>query len=213
MKNLFEQLLEKAGATHGFQVIQGDLSEILTQLKAEAGQVAETVGEVVTKSADTGLNAIQQLVADLNAQFAGHEGVEINRRDLTEAELFAMLDSLTQAESDDDRELQELSREELYELIQLQDGTMEVATIALQQLREEGADKDQRLVQLEATVDLQSQLLESSNDQLTAMHEGLAQLRGLLETLKGANTRLDDTHTRTVSFADILNGFGRGGRG
>lgn len=212
MKNLLELL----ASNPNIQVIQGNIEEVLAQLKAEAGAVAESVGEAVTKGADTGLNAIQQLVADLNAQF-GSQNVEITHRPLNdaelEAELFAMLEGLSEAEADDDRELQELSREELYELIQLQDETLEVATIALQQLREEGADKDQRLVQLEATVDLQSQLLESSNDQLTAMHEGLAQLRGLLETLKGANARLDDTHTRTVSFADILNGFGRGGRG
>lgn len=214
MKNLFEQLLEKAGANHGFQVIQGNLDEILAQLKAEAGEVAETVGKAATTAADTGLNAVQQLIADLNAQFGGQEGVEITHRSLTdaelEAELFAMLDSLVESE-EDDRELQELSREELYELIQLQDETLEVATIALQQLREESAAKDERLAQLEATVGLQSQLLESSNDQLTAMHEGVTQLRGLLETLKGANARLDDTHTRTVSFADLINGLGRRG--
>lgn len=214
MKNLFEQLLEKAGANHGFQVIQGNLDEILAQLKAEAGEVAETVGKAATTAADTGLNVVQQLIADLNAQFGGQEGVEITHRSLTdaelEAELFAMLDSLVESE-EDDRELQELSREELYELIQLQDETLEVATIALQQLREESAAKDERLAQLEATVGLQSQLLESSNDQLTAMHEGVTQLRGLLETLKGANARLDDTHTRTVSFADLINGLGRRG--
>lgn len=214
MKNLFEQLLEKAGANHGFQVIQGNLDEILAQLKAEAGEVAETVGKAATTAADTGLNAVQQLIADLNAQFGGQEGVEITHRSLTdaelEAELFAMLDSLVESE-EDDRELQELSREELYELIQLQDETLEVATIALQQLREESAAKDERLAQLEATVGLQSQLLESSNDQLTAMHEGVTQLRGLLETLKGANARLDDTHTRTVSFVDLINGLGRRG--
>ena len=209
MKNLLELL----ASNPNIQVIQGNIEEVLAQLKAEAGAVAETVGEAVTKGADTGLNAIQQLVADLNAQF-GSQNVEITHRPLNdaelEAELFAMLEGMAEAE-DDDRELQELSREELYELIQLQDETLEVATIALQQLREEGAAKDERLAQLEATVGLQSQLLESSNDQLTAMHEGLAQLRGLLETLKGANARLDDTHTRTVSFADLINGLGRRG--
>lgn len=207
MKNLLELL----ASNPNIQVIQGNIEEVLAQLKAEAGAVAETVGEAVTKGADTGLNAIQQLIADLNANFGG-QNVEITHRPLNdaelEAELFAMLEGLTEAE-EDDRELQELSREELYELIQLQDETLEVATIALQQLREEGAAKDERLAQLEATVGLQSQLLESSNDQLTAMHEGLAQLRGLLETLKGANARLDDTHTRTISFADLIRGMGK----
>jgi uncharacterized coiled-coil protein SlyX len=214
MKNLFEQLIEKAGATHGFQVIQGNLDEILAQLKAEAGDVAEVVGKTATAAVDTGLNAVQQLIADLNAQFGGQEGVEINHRNLSSEELEAELIALMTGQGDyagleeDDRELQDLSREELYQLIQMQDETLELSQVALEHMREQAVEQAQRIQQLEATVDLQSQLLESSNAQLTSMHEGVAGLRGLLETLKSANGKLD-THTRTISFADILNGLAK----
>ncbi|MNC70667.1 hypothetical protein D3C75_1215030 [compost metagenome] len=84
-----------------------------------------------------------------------------------------------------------------------------MATDALQQLREQAQSQAERIQQLEATVDLQSQLLESSNAQLTSMHEGVAQLRGLLEVVKGANARLDDTHARALSFADLVRGMKR----
>lgn len=207
MKNLLELL----ASNPNIQVIQGNLEEVLAQLKAEAGAVAETVGEAVTKGADTGLNAIQQLVADLNAQF-GSKNIELNHRPLNdaelEAELFALLGSFNEAEAEDNRELQELSREELYELIQLQDETLEVATIALQRLREEAVEKDERLVQLEATVTLQAELLENSNEQLTSMHAGVAGLRNLMDSLQRANAAID-SHTRTISFADILNGMSK----
>lgn len=207
MKNLLELL----ASNPNIQVIQGNLEEVLAQLKAEAGAVAETVGEAVTKGADTGLNAIQQLVADLNAQF-GSQNIELNHRPLNdaelEAELFALLGSFNEAEAEDNRELQELSREELYELIQLQDETLEVATIALQRLREEAVEKDERLVQLEATVTLQAELLENSNEQLTSMHAGVAGLRNLMDSLQRANAAID-SHTRTISFADILNGMSK----
>ena len=214
MKNLFEQLLEKAGATHGFQVIQGDLSEILAQLKAEAGEVAETVGKAANTATETGMNAVQQLINDLNAQFGGKEGVEISHRPLTPEQLEAELLALLNGEGDyagldqDDRELEELSQEELIQLVIVQDETLELSQVALEHMRLQAQEQAERIQQLEATVDLQSQLLESSNDQLTSMHEGVTQLRGLLETLKGANAKID-THTRAISFADLIRGMGK----
>lgn len=214
IKNLFEQIAEKFGANPNIQVIQGNLEEVLAQLRAEAGEVAEVVGKSATAAVDTGMNAVQQLIADLNAQFAGQEGVEINHRNLSHQELEAELIALLNGEGDyaaleeDERELQDLSREELYQLIQLQDETLELSQVALEHMREQAVEQAQRIQQLESTVDLQSTLLESSNAQLTSMHEGVAGLRGLLETLKGANAKVD-SHTRTISFADILNGLAK----
>ncbi|MNQ88258.1 hypothetical protein D3C85_1035150 [compost metagenome] len=75
-------------------------------------------------------------------------------------------------------------------------------------MKQDLTSKEEQIAHLEATVGLQSTLLESSNAQLTAMHEGVTGLRGLLETLKGANGKID-THTRTISLADLLNGLAK----
>jgi len=205
MKNLFEQLLEKAGANAGIQVIQGNFDEILAQLRAEADTVAENVGKVATSAVDTGTNVIQQLIADLNAQFGGQEGVEINHRGLTIEEMGAeLLAMLGDVEEDDDRTLEDMSNDELIELVLIQDETLELATEALETLRGQGELKDAQLAAQEELLNLQSKLLDDANTQLTAMHEGVAQLRGLMETLKGTDNR-----TRVVSFADLINGLGK----
>lgn len=214
IKNLFEQIAEKLGANSNIQVMQGSLEEVLAQLKAEAGAAAETVGKAATSATQTGMNAVQQLIADLNAQFGGQEGVEITHRPLTQEELEAELISLLNGTGDfagleeDDRELEELSQEELIQLVLVQDDTLELSQLALEHMKAQIAEQAEQITQLEATVDIQSQLLESSNAQLTSMHEGVDQLRGLLEAVKGANAKID-THTRTISFADLLRGMGK----
>ena len=201
IKALFEQFAEKFGANPNVQVIQGNVEDVIAQLRAEMGEVAEVVGT----AAQSGKNAVEQLIADLNAQFVGDDAVHLSHRTLSieelEAELQAMLSGdLTDLE-EDNRELQELSREELYQLIQLQDETLDLSQVALEHMRDQFTEQNERIVQLETTIDLQSQLLENSNAQLTAMHEGVANLNGLLETLRSAEAR---TRAAPLTLADVI---------
>ena len=71
-------------------------------------------------------------------------------------------------------------------------------------------EQDAKIEAQDELIALQSQLLENSNKQLTAMHEGVDQLKGLLEVVKGANARVDEANrTRVFSFADLINGLGK----
>ena len=189
IKALFEQIAEKFGNNPNIQVISGNIEEVIGQLREEAAEVAAAVKEAARKGASTGSNAIQELIEQLNAQFAdAGQDAEITHRELTdaeaEAELLALLNSGGNFFGEEvDRELQDLTHGELLELVVVQ----------------------------EELIALQSKLLEDANGQLTAMHEGVDQLSGLLEKVKDANTRVDQANrTRTISFADILNGLTKG---
>ena len=205
IKNLFEQIAEKFGANSNVQVIQGTIEEVVAQLRAEAETVGATVSKVANEAADTGLNAVQQLIADLNAAFAAQEEVELTHRELTaeelEAELLAILNG--EGEFADDADLDDLSKDQLIDLVTEQSDALEMLLARVQ-------EQDAKLEAQDEMIALQSQLLENSNKQLTAMHEGVDQLKGLLEVVKGANARVDEANrTRVFSFADLINGLGK----
>lgn len=205
IKNLFEQIAEKFGANSNIQVIQGTIEEVVAQLRAEAEATAATVSKVAGEAADTGLNAVQQLIADLNAAFAGQEAVELTHRDLSaeelEAELLAILNG--EGEFADDADLDDLSKDQLIDLVTEQSDALEMLLARVQ-------EQDAKIEAQDELMALQSQLLENSNKQLTAMHEGVDQLKGLLEVVKGANARVDEANrTRVFSFADLINGLGK----
>lgn len=212
IKALFEQIAEKFGNNPNIQVISGNIEEVIGQLREEAAEVAAAVKEAARKGASTGSNAIQELIEELNAQFAGEE-VEVTHRPLSdaemEAELLALLNGNGNFFEEDDRELQDLSHGELLELVVVQDETLELATLTIDALREQAAIAEAQIAAQEELIALQSKLLEDANGQLTAMHEGVDQLNGLLEKVKSANHKLD-THTRTISLADLLNGLTKG---
>lgn len=205
IKNLFEQIAEKFGANSNVQVIQGTIEEVVAQLRAEAESVGATVSKVANEAADTGLNAVQQLIADLNAAFAAQEEVELTHRELTaeelEAELLAILNG--EGEFADDADLDDLSKDQLIDLVTEQSDALEMLLARVQ-------EQDAKIEAQDELMALQSQLLENSNKQLTAMHEGVDQLKGLLEVVKGANARVDEANrTRVFSFADLINGLGK----
>ena len=205
IKNLFEQIAEKFGANSNVQVIQGTIEEVVAQLRAEAETVGATVSKVANEAADTGLNAVQQLIADLNAAFAAQEEVELTHRELTaeelEAELLAILNG--EGEFADDADLDDLSKDQLIDLVTEQSDALEMLLARVQ-------EQDAKIEAQDELIALQSQLLENSNKQLTAMHEGVDQLKGLLEVVKGANARVDEANrTRVFSFADLINGLGK----
>lgn len=211
IKNLFEQIAEKFGANSNVQVIQGTIEEVVAQLRAEAESVSATVSKVAGEAADTGLNAVQQLIADLNAAFAGQEEVELTHRELSveelEAELLAILNGegefADDADDADDADLDDLSKDQLIDLVtELSD--------ALEILLDRVQEQDAKLGAQDEMIALQSQLLENSNKQLTAMHEGVDQLKGLLEVVNSANSRGDEPNrTRVLSFADLLTGLAK----
>lgn len=205
IKHLFEQIAEKFGANSNVQVIQGTIEEVVAQLRAEAETVGATVSKVANEAADTGLNAVQQLIADLNAAFASQEAVELTHRELTaeelEAELLAILNG--EGEFADDADLDDLSKDQLIDLVTEQSDALEMLLARVQ-------EQDAKIEAQDELIALQSQLLENSNKQLTAMHEGVDQLKGLLEVVKGANARVDEANrTRVFSFADLINGLGK----